>query len=190
MDTGRSGRPEDGTSGRADAPFPEELLRDLAARVAAAEHPRGEAVDVLFALQEHAGWLTDGAVEAGARLLGLTPLEVEELATFYNFLYRSPVGRHVLHVCDSVVCELGGGAAVRRHLSRRLGIGFGETTPDGLFTLLPVCCVGYCDRAPAMLVDQKVHGDLTPERIDAILSALGADVSRATCRAPGGEGSP
>lgn len=175
------------THGRAEAVFPDEVLQSLEARVAAAEHPRGEAVDVLFALQECAGWLTDEAVEEGARLLGMTPLEVEELATFYNFLYRRPVGRHVLHVCDSVVCEVGGGAAVREHLTRRLGIGFGETTPDGLFTLLPVCCVGYCDRAPAMLVDQEVRGQLTPERIDAILSALAADVTGSGPRPSRGE---
>lgn len=167
-----------------DANFPEELLESLEARVAAAEHPRGELVDVLFALQEHSRWLTDGAVEVAARLVGMSPLEVEEVATFYPFLYRSPVGRHVIHVCDSVVCWMGGGADVRRHLEGRLGIGFGKTTPDGAFTLLPVCCVGYCDRAPAMLVDQRVYGELTPERIDAILAALRADVPRDTHHLP------
>jgi NADH-quinone oxidoreductase subunit E len=152
--------------------LPEEKRRRLAERVAAAEHPREETAEVLFALQDHYGWLTDEAVAEAAGLLGMTPLEVEEVATFYNFLYRRPVGRYVIHACDSVVCEMRGGAAVRAHLMERLGVGFGETTPDGLFTLLPVCCVGYCDRAPALLVNLKVHGDLTPARLDALLAEL------------------
>lgn len=155
-----------------EAVYPEELLARLRGQVAAAEHSRELAVDVLYALQEHGGWLSDDAVAVAAELLGMTPLEVDELATFYNFLYRMPVGRHVIHVCDSVVCWMQGGLSVQEHLSRRLGIGPGETTPDGLFTLLPVCCIGYCDRAPAMLVDQTVHGELTAERIDQILGGL------------------
>jgi NADH-quinone oxidoreductase subunit E len=164
--------------------FPDELIGRLRAQVAAAEHPRELAVDVLFALQAHSGWLPDEAVETAARLLGMTALEVDELATFYNFLYRSPVGRHVIHVCDSVVCWMQGAVSVLDHLRQRLGIAPGETTPDGLFTLLPVCCIGYCDRAPAMLVDQQVHGELTPERIDGLLAELRADVPRATSHLP------
>lgn len=164
--------------------YPDELIERLRAQVASAEHPRELAVDVLFALQEHAGWLADGAVERAAALLGMTPLEIDEIATFYNFLYRQPVGRHVIHVCDSVVCWMHGGHSVREYVGSRLGIVPGETTPDGLFTLLPVCCIGYCDRAPAMLVDQKVYGELTTERIDGILNALRADTPRDTCHAP------
>lgn len=152
--------------------YPDELIGRLRAQVASVEHAREAAVDVLFALQEQDGWLPDEAVETAAALLGMTALEVDELATFYNFLYRRPVGRHVIHVCDSVVCWMQGGVAVLEHLSRRLGIGPGQTTPDGLFTLLPVCCIGYCDRSPAMLVNLKVHGELTAERIDEILDRL------------------
>jgi NADH-quinone oxidoreductase subunit E len=85
------------------------------------------------------------------------------------------VGRHVIHVCDSVVCWMEGEEALAEHLSRKLGIRMGETTADGLFTLLPVCCIGYCDRAPAILINRKVYGPLTPEKLDEILEKLKRD---------------
>ncbi|MBI5442485.1 MAG: NADH-quinone oxidoreductase subunit NuoE [Deltaproteobacteria bacterium] len=152
--------------------LPETLQRSLEERVRNAEHPRELAVDVLFALQEHYGYLSDGAVDEASALLGMTPLELDELATFYNFLYREPVGRYVIHVCDSTVCWMLGGKAVSDHLCSTLGIDLGGTTPDGLFTVLPVCCLGYCDRAPAMLVNLKIYGELTPEKIDGLLAGL------------------
>ena len=96
-------------------------------------------------------------------------------ATFYTFIYREPVGKYVIHVCDSVVCWMNGFETLKDYLSKKLGIGDGETTPDGLFTLLPVCCVGYCDRSPAILVNKKVHGNLTTEKIDGIIGKLKAE---------------
>lgn len=160
--------------------LPETLRDQLHARLAHSPHPREHAVDVLFALQEHYGFLSDEAVVEAAGLLALTPLEVDELATFYTFLYRKPVGRHVLHVCDGTVCWLEGGDSVLGHLRKTLGVEPGETTPDGLFTLLPVCCIGYCDRAPALLVDLRVHGNLTPETIDALVEKLRRQASERT----------
>jgi NADH-quinone oxidoreductase subunit E len=154
---------------------PQYLRDSLEERIAAAEHPRELAIDVMFALQDHYGYLSDEAVSEAAAILGLSPLEVEELATFYTFLYREPVGKYVIHVCDSVVCWMQGEEALVEHLSRKLGIRMGETTADGLFTLLPVCCIGYCDRAPAILINRKVHGPLTPEKLDAILEGLKRD---------------
>ena len=154
--------------------LPESLHRRLAEQIAEAEHPRELIVDVIFAIQAHFGYLGDEALEAAAALLGMTPLEVEEIATFYTFIYREPVGRYVIHVCDSVICWMDGFETVQAYLGHRLGIRPGETTEDGLFTLLPVCCIGYCDRSPAMLINKKVYGPLTPEKIDAILDRLKA----------------
>ena len=142
--------------------FEQRVLRNV-------EHPRELAVDVMFAIQDHYGYLSDEALAEAASMLGMTPLELDELATFYTFTFREPVGKFVIHVCDSVVCWMNGYESVRDHLCRKLGIALGETTPDGLFTLLPVCCIGYCDRSPAMLVNRRVHGELTPEKIDAII---------------------
>ncbi len=152
--------------------LPKELKERLEAEIREVEHPRELAVDVMFAVQEHYGYLHDEALAEAAALLAMTPLELDELATFYTFTFREPVGKHVIHVCDSLVCWMNGGVPVLDHLSRRLGIGPGETTADGMFTLLSVCCIGYCDRSPAMLVDRRVHGELTPEKIDGILERL------------------
>jgi NADH-quinone oxidoreductase subunit E len=155
--------------------LPEPVKERLTGRLAAADHPRELVVDVLFAVQEHYGFLSDDAMAEAAALMGMAPLELEELATFYTFLYREPVGRYVIHVCDSVVCWMDGGDTVRDHLCRKLGVAPGGTTPDGLFTVLPVCCIGYCDRSPAMLVNKKAYGHLTPGRIDEILERLRAE---------------
>ncbi|UCG13562.1 MAG: NADH-quinone oxidoreductase subunit NuoE [Deltaproteobacteria bacterium] len=152
--------------------LPTELRASLAEQIASVDHPRELLVDVMFAVQDHYGYLSDQAVEEVADLLGMTPLEVEELATFYTFVYRHRVGKYVIHVCDSVICWMDGHESLVEHLERKLEIKMGETTPDGLFTLLPVCCIGYCDRAPAILINKKVYGPLTPEKIDEILAKL------------------
>ena len=149
--------------------LPQELIEMLQQKIASAEHPRELAVDVMFALQRHYGYLSDEALEAAAQLLGMTPLELEELATFYDFIYREPVGKYVLHVCDGVVCWMNGYGRIIDYLAKRLGIRIGETTEDGLFTLLPTACIGYCDLSPAMLVNGRPYGPLTPEKIDEIL---------------------
>jgi NADH-quinone oxidoreductase subunit E len=154
--------------------LPKELLDTLQTQIASVDHPRELAADVMFALQNHYGYLGDEALEEGARLLGMTPLELEELATFYDFIYREPVGRYVIHVCDGVVCWMNGYEWVMDHLTKKLGINPGETTGDGLFTVLPTACIGYCDLSPAMLINGRAYGPLTPEKIDDILNRLRA----------------
>jgi NADH-quinone oxidoreductase subunit E len=154
------------------AMLPEAVRQKLGEKIAAAEHPRELAVDVLFALQDWYGYVSDELLQVAAELLGMTPLELEEIATFYEFIYREPVGKYVIHVCDGAVCWMQSHQSVLDELTVRLGIEPGETTPDRLFTLLPVCCIGYCDRAPAMMINRKIYGDLTAERIDAILQQL------------------
>jgi NADH-quinone oxidoreductase subunit E len=152
--------------------LPEKLRDSLKDHIANIDHPRELAVDVMFVLQDHYGYLSDEAVEETADFLGMSPLEVEELATFYTFIYREPVGKYVIHVCDSLICWMDGYESIRNYLCKKLAISVGETTGDGLFTLLPVCCIGYCDQSPAMLINRKVHGPLTPEKIDQILEKL------------------
>lgn len=152
--------------------LPEALRQSLINHINQVEHPRELAVDVMFAIQEHYGYLTDEGVQETAGLLGMSALEVEQLATFYTFIYREPVGKYVIHVCDSVVCWMDGYECVRDYLSQKLGIQPGETTADGMFTLLAVCCIGYCDRSPAMLINCKAYGNLTAEKIDEILETL------------------
>ena len=152
--------------------LPKEMKEKLQQRIRESEQCREQAVNVMYDLQRYYGYLSDEAVAEAAELLDMTPLEIDELATFYDFIYREPVGKYVIHVCDSSVCWLYGYQSVMEYLSGKLGIGPGGTTPDGLFTLLPVCCVGYCDHAPVMLINGKPYGHLTPDSIDDILETL------------------
>jgi len=158
--------------------LPEQLLEGLQKRIAETDHPRELVVDIMFALQNYYGYLTDEALEEGARLLDMTPLELEELATFYDFIYREPVGKFVIHICDGVVCWMNGYGSVANYLSQKLGIKPGGTTVDGLFTLLPTACLGYCDLSPAMLINGQAYGPLTPEKIDDILERLRAETPK------------
>jgi NADH-quinone oxidoreductase subunit E len=150
----------------------EELRQALTEMVEKAQHPRELAVEVMYRLQHHYGYLSDEALREGARLLGMTTLELEELATFYDFIYRRPVGRFVIHVCDSVICWMLKGESVLAYLCRTLGVAPGETTEDGIFTVVPAACLGYCDHAPAMLINGQFFGPLTEPEIDAILEDL------------------
>lgn len=152
--------------------IPEHLRTELEQRVANAVTRREAAVDVMKELQRHYGWLTDEAVQEAAQLLGLSPLQVDELATFYEMIYRRPVGRHVIHVCDSISCWSAGGESLLKQLERRLGIETGATTGDGLFTLLPCCCLGNCGNAPAVMVADRLYGPVAPDQIAALLEEI------------------
>ena len=102
------------------------------------------------------------------RILGMTAEELDGVATFYNLIYRRPVGRHVILMCDSVSCWIMGYDRMRACAKKSLGIAPGETTADGRFTLLPVPCLGTCDKAPAMMVGRRpAHRTSTPEKFDA-----------------------
>ena len=149
--------------------LPEPLRQELQTRIASAVTPREAAVETMKRLQAHYGWLTDEAVEEAGELLGLSPLQVEELATFYEMLYRRPVGKRVIHCCDSISCWARGGESLMQHIAGLLGIGVGETTRDGIFTLLPCCCLGNCGQAPTMMIGDTLYGNLTPERAAEIL---------------------
>ncbi len=152
--------------------LPEELHAQLQKKIAAAHRPRELAIDVMYAVQKHYGFLSDEGLLEAADLLGMTSLELEELATFYDFLYRQPVGRFVIHVCDGVVCWMFHEGSVFDYLCQKLGVCAGQTTADGLFTVLPTACAGFCDHAPAMLVNGVPYGPLTPDSIDQILQKL------------------
>jgi NADH-quinone oxidoreductase subunit E len=131
---------------------------------------RAVASDALRVIQRRHGWVSDELLRDVAEFLGMTTDELDSVATFYNLIYRRPVGRHVILICDSAPCWIMGYDRMREHLARRLGVGPGQTTPDGRFTLLPAACLGACDHAPAMMIDEDLHGYLTSEKVDQILS--------------------
>ena len=149
---------------------------EIAAIRAAASHypdPSAASIEALKIVQRHRRWVSDTSLEAVAELLGLSPAELDGVATFYNLIYRKPVGEKVIHYCDSVSCWLLGADQVRDHLARRLGIGVGETTADGRFTLLPIVCLGACDRAPALMIGEELYGDLDTASLETILAREG-----------------
>ncbi|MBZ5582992.1 MAG: NADH-quinone oxidoreductase subunit NuoE [Acidobacteriia bacterium] len=126
-------------------------------------------IDAMKIVQKRRGWVPDEALADIGELLGMSIADLDGVATFYNLIFRRPVGRHVIYVCDSVSCWIMGSDRQCGHLSERLGIQLGETTPDGRFTLIPIVCLGACDHAPVMMIDDDTHFDLTPARIDRIL---------------------
>lgn len=130
-------------------------------------------MDALKVVQRHRGWVSDEALADVARLLGMTPAELDSAATFYNLIFRKPVGRRVIMLCDSISCWLTGQETVLDYLRRKLGIDLGQTTPDGEFTLLPTVCLGHCEQAPVMMIDGEIVGNLTPEKIDLALGRCG-----------------
>jgi NADH-quinone oxidoreductase subunit E len=117
-------------------------------------------IDAMNIVQRHRGWVSDESIRDIGELLGMSPADLDGVATFYNLIYRKPVGRHVVMLCNSVSCWIMGYEVMRKHLISRLGVDFGETTPDGRFTLLPIVCLGACDRAPAMMIDDQFYGNL------------------------------
>lgn len=141
---------------------------------AAAEslHWKDACVDALLAIQKRRGWVSDEALSDVAGALGMTPAELDGVVTFYDRIYRKPAGRHVVMLCDSPSCWMTGYDDLLEHLRERLGVKPGETTNDGRFTLLPMGCLGACDHAPGMMVDDRFYGDLTPERVDVVLDSV------------------
>lgn len=129
---------------------------------------KSAAIDALKIVQKHRRWVSDESLQEVANLLGMSYAELDSVATFYNLIFRKPVGEKVILFCDSVSCWIMGGDKVREKLKDKLQIGLGETTADGKYTLLPMTCLGDCDHAPAMIVGEDLHHDLTNESIDEI----------------------
>jgi NADH-quinone oxidoreductase subunit E len=134
-------------------------------------YPNREAIGIeaMQRIQDDHGWVSDEDLEDLADYLGMTPAELDSVATFYNLIYRHPVGRHVIHVCDSVSCWIMGYEQVQQQLKTKLGIEMGQTTADGRFTLLPIPCLGCCDHAPAFMIDEDLHEDVSSDGVQAIL---------------------
>jgi len=132
---------------------------------------RAAAASAMHAVQQHRRWLSDDALADVGEFLGMSVEELDSLATFGNMLFRRPVGRHVILVCDSFACWSLGYAELRAALEARLGVRMGETTADDRFTLLPIVCLGACDRGPALMVDADLHGPLAPGDVPGVLEA-------------------
>jgi NADH-quinone oxidoreductase subunit E len=132
-------------------------------------HKKAAVIEALKIVQGQRGWISDESVEGIADYLEMSPAEVDSVATFYNLIFRKPVGRHVILLCDSISCYVMGYQKLYKVLQEQLAIKFGETTGDQRFTLLPNACLGCCDRAPALMVDEDLYQDVTEEQLGEIL---------------------
>lgn len=135
------------------------------------EDPRAASIEALKIVQKQRGWVPDGAIYAIAELLGIPASDVEGVATFYSQIFRSPVGRHIIRVCDSMTCYIGGHESLLERIKNQIGIAPGQTTADGRFTLLPVCCLGNCDKAPAMMIDDDTFGNISADELPQLLES-------------------
>ncbi len=147
----------------------EEEIREILGR-----YPNQQAalLPVLWVAQRRWGWISPGIVQAIADRLELSPAFVEGVVTFYTMYQRRPPGRYLLQVCTTLSCQLCGTSGLVNHLKSKLGIGFGETTPDGRFTLVSVECLGACGEAPVIQINDDYYTDLSVEALDELLDGL------------------
>lgn len=148
----------------------EEEIKEIKEEIKQYPYPAVACIDALKIVQHHRGWVSDESVKDIAGLLNISNEEVDGVATFYSRIYRKPVGRNVILICDSVSCMIMGYLSLYKYTSEKLGIRFGETTPDGRFTLLPISCLGDCDNSPTMMINSDHYNRLTTEKIDELLA--------------------
>ncbi|MGR9046001.1 MAG: NADH-quinone oxidoreductase subunit NuoE [Gammaproteobacteria bacterium] len=143
--------------------------REIIAEMSHYEDKAAVSIEALKIVQKHRRWISNECLVAVAKLLELAPAQLEAVATFYNLIYRKPVGRTVIHCCDSVTCWMLGGDRIREALCRRLNVEPGEMSGDGEYTILPSACLGACDHAPVALVGDELRVDLTENAVNEIL---------------------
>ncbi len=149
----------------------DEELHEIEHEMSHFEDSRAASIEALKIVQKRNGWVPDGAIHAIGEVLGIPASDVEGVATFYNLIFRRPVGRNVIKVCDSIGCFLTGYEDLRDELCNKLGVGLGETTPDNRFTLLPICCLGNCDKGPTLMINDDTHGPVQLDQIDQLLES-------------------
>jgi NADH-quinone oxidoreductase E subunit len=152
--------------------FSDTARRELEAILARYPNKEAAILPALHLAQKEFGFVSDEAIVCVATLLGFTPARIEGVATFYTMYNRKPVGKYHLQICRNLSCSLLGAEHLIDHVSKKLGIKPGETTPDGKFTLSKVECLGSCGTAPVLQLNDDYHEDLNEEKIDALLDRL------------------
>src|SRR5450759_1558896 len=148
-----------------------EEIKEIEEEIKQYPSPAVACIDALKIIQHHRGWVSDESVKDIAEFLDISNEDVDGIATFYSRIYRKPVGRNVILLCDNVNCMIMGYQSLFEYISRKLGINFGGTTPDGRFTLLPISCLGDCDNAPVLMINTDHYNRLTIEKIDELLES-------------------
>ena len=160
--------------GAAPAPVSPAQKDEVLAIVARHKNRPGPLLEILHDVQRSLGYVPAEAVPLIAGALNLSRAEVHGVVSFYHYFRSAPHGRRVLRLCRAEACQSMKGRAIEQHAMKRLGIGFGETTADHAITLEAVYCLGLCACSPAAMIDEEVHGRLTPERLDELLKRAGA----------------
>ena len=145
------------------------MLEDIAFILDRFEKKRGNLIPILQKIQEKHAYLSAGAIKMVAAHLEIAPCEVYGVATFYNQFRFHPPGKHQIKVCLGTACHVRGGDIILENFERKLGIKYGETTPDREFGIERVACVGCCALAPVAVVDETVHGSMAPSKVEGIL---------------------
>jgi len=133
---------------------------------------RSAMIPMLLFAQDEIGSVTKELIDEVARRIGVQPLAVEEVLTYYSMLHREPLGRRHVQICTNISCLLTGGAELWEQACRKLGIGHKQVTPDGLISLEEVECIGACSWAPALQINYDFYHDVTPEKLDRLLDSL------------------
>lgn len=149
-------------------PLSDTELAEIDAEIAHAPYRHAVAIDALKIVQAHRGWVSDESLQAIARHLHMSAAELDSIATFYNLIFRRPVGDQVILLCNSVTCWIKGCEQLQQQIGSQLGIGLGETSTDKQYTLLPVTCLGACDKAPVMMVGEQLYQNLDEAAIREI----------------------
>ena len=148
-------------------------ISEINAELAHVPVAAGAAIDALKIVQAHRGWISDESLKAIAKHLDMSAAELDGIATFYTLIFRRPVGEKVILLCNSVTCWMKGCDSLQQNITDQLGIGMGETTPDNQYTLLPMTCLGACDKAPVMMVGDDLHEDVDAQSLQALFSNAG-----------------
>lgn len=135
-----------------------------------APSPKAAVLEALKVVQRHRGWVPDEAIDDLAAALGVPAAEIDGVASFYNLIHRRPVGDHVILVCDSASCWIMGQEPLLARLQELVGVGVGGTSADGRFTVLGASCLGACDKAPVLIIDEDLHERVRPGELEAILA--------------------
>ena len=151
-----------------DEQLSETELTAIDAEIAHVPYRASVAIDALKIVQAQRGWVSDDALQAIARHLKMSAEELEGIATFYNLIFRRPVGDKVILLCDSISCWIKGCDALTQGVTDLLGVGPGETTPDKAYTLLPITCLGACDKAPVMMVGEELYENVDEQTLQAL----------------------
>jgi NADH-quinone oxidoreductase subunit E len=144
-------------------------IEEINAEIAHYPDKAAASIDALKIVQKHRRWVSDECLIAVAGLLDMQPSQLEAVATFYNLIYRRPVGKTVIHYCNSVTCWMMGSDQIGESLCRHLHAGLGEMSADGEYTVLPIVCLGACDHAPAVMVGDRLMLDVTENAVNEIL---------------------